>query len=74
METDGPEATNRARQSAEPGNYHDAKRELLRLGLAEKRLSLRQIREALPPPHVSRAEFELFLFSLEALGIDLVAD
>ncbi len=33
-----------------------------------------EIRTTLPPPHISVAELELFLFSLGALGVDVIED
>lgn len=56
------------------GDYHRAKRDLLRRGVARGRLTISEIRAALPAPHFSAAEMELFLFSLGALGVEVVDD
>jgi hypothetical protein len=50
-------------------DYHMAMRDLFRRGVERGRLSLREIRAALPPAHTSTTELEVVLYSLEALGV-----
>ena len=57
----------------ERGDFHSAKRELIKRGVRSGRLTMAEIRRALPKPHFSAAEMELLLFSLGVLGIDVVA-
>ncbi|MBN1945424.1 MAG: RNA polymerase sigma factor region1.1 domain-containing protein [Bradymonadales bacterium] len=56
------------------GDYHKAKRDLLRLGVERGYLRTSEIREKMPAPHLGIAELELFFFALEALGIRVVED
>ena len=56
------------------GNYHRAKRDLLRRAVQAGRVRMSEIKTTLPPPHISVAELELFLFSLGALGVDVIED
>ncbi len=55
-------------------DYHAAKRDLLRLGVETGRLTMAEIKSALPAPHLSAAELELVLYSLEALGVEVSSD
>lgn len=63
----------KANRLPEGGDFHQAKRELLKRGVRSGRLTVAEIRRALPTPHFSAAEMELFLFSLGMLGVDVVA-
>lgn len=56
------------------GNYHRAKRDLLRRAVREGRIRISEIKETLPPPHISVGELELFLFSLRALDVEIIDD
>ena len=56
------------------GDYHLAKRDLLRRAVASGSLRLSEIRKQLPPPHISLAELELLIFSAEALGVEVIRD
>jgi len=58
----------------EAGNYHRAKRDLLRRAVQTRRIRMSEIKATLPPPHISVAELELFLFSLNALGVEIIED
>ncbi len=51
------------------GDYVRAKRDLIRKGLRAGHLTIKDIKVALPPQHVSGAELELLIFSLTALGV-----
>jgi hypothetical protein len=56
------------------GNYHVAKRDLLRYAVRRGRIRMTEILAALPAPHISPSEMELFLFSLNALAVDVIDD
>jgi hypothetical protein len=56
------------------GDFQRAKRDLLREAVRDGRILLSRIKKVLPPSYVSVAELELFLFSLEALGVEVVYD
>jgi hypothetical protein len=56
------------------GDFQRAKRDLLREAVRDGRILLSRIKKALPPSFLSVAELELFLFSLEALGVEVVYD
>lgn len=60
--------------SPQDGDYHLAKRDLLRRAVATGSLKMSEIRKKLPPLHVSLAELELLIFSAEALGVVIVRD
>ncbi len=55
-------------------DYHEAKRELLRNAVKRGTIRLSEIRTALPEVHLSAAELELLLYSLEALDVEVLSD
>ena len=55
-------------------DYHEAKRELLRTAVVQGIIRLSDVRKALPEVHLSAAELELLLYSLEALNVEVIAD
>ncbi len=53
-------------------DFHGNKRELLKRGVENGRLTWDEIRTALPPEHMSDTELEVFLFTCKNMGIDVV--
>ena len=52
-------------------DFHGNKRELLKRGLEKGMLTWAEIRDALPPEHMSDTELEVFLFTCRNMGIDV---
>ncbi len=52
-------------------DFHGRKRELLRLGVDQGRLSWDDIRAALPENFLGDAELEVFLFTCRNMGIEI---
>lgn len=53
-------------------DFHGNKRELLKRGLENGKLTWGEIREALPAKHLSDTELEVFLFTCKNMGIEVV--
>lgn len=65
-------AENEEFDSAPPiTDFHGNKRELLKRGLEEGKLTWKEIQKALPPEHLSDTELEVFLFTCKNMGIEV---
>lgn len=60
--------------SPEPTDFHGNKRELLKRGVENGKLSWSEIRAVLPEEHFSETELEVFLFTCKNMGIEVVDD
>lgn len=56
----------------EKTDFHGRKRELLRLGVEQGKLTWKQITAGLPAEFTGETEFEVFLFTCRNMGIELV--
>lgn len=61
-------------ETPDPSDIHGHKRELLKRGVEKGRLYWSEIREVFPRDLVSETEMEVFVFTCENLGIELIED
>jgi hypothetical protein len=57
-----------------PTDFHGRKRELLKQGLDQGKLSWKDIRKALPRQHLTDTELEVLVFTCKNMGIEIVGD
>jgi hypothetical protein len=55
-------------------DFHGRKRELLKRGVSQGKLSWEEIREALPSEFMGETELEVFLFTCKNMGIEIVGE
>lgn len=53
------------------GDFQRAKRDLIARAVRRGYVTMDEIRRSLPPKYTNKAEMDLLLFSLEALGVDV---
>lgn len=58
-------------KSPEPTDFHGRKRELLRMGREQGRLTWEEIYRALPTEFLGDTELEVFLFTCRNMGIEV---